>query len=359
MHGFLRFSRRVLYNTIFWFFALLLFNFFRTFGIGQTELFKQVEEVDYTFMFIISIVIGITAGIGTSVTDVILNNPNLRKYSYGKVILIATSMHVAMLFSLLYAAYQTLMYFDMEFMNREFTFWMVLKAKPAQAFMVYATLVGLFLMFIKQLDYKLGPGNLLRIILGYYHQPREEVRIFMFLDLKSSTTAAEQMGHIKYSEMLQDCFNDLTDPVTKYKAEIYQYVGDEVILHWSTENGTANINCIKAFFEFNNTLLSKKEYYLRQYGWVPTFKAGLHIGRVTVAEVGYVKREIAYHGDVLNTAARIQGICNQHNQNMLISEDLYKHVNPEDHSINVIEVGSEKLKGKTQEVLVYGVTHNG
>ena len=44
---------------------------------------------------------------------------------------------------------------------------------------------------------------------------------------------------------------------------------------------------------------------------------------VTVVEVGDIKREIVYHRDKLNTAARIQEICNEFDSNLLISYDLY------------------------------------
>jgi adenylate cyclase len=43
---------------------------------------------------------------------------------------------------------------------------------------------------------------------------------------------------------------------------------------------------------------------------------------VTTGEIGVLKKEIIFTGDVLNTAARIQGLCNQFNVDILISGDL-------------------------------------
>ncbi len=51
------------------------------------------------------------------------------------------------------------------------------------------------IVFFRQLDRLFGPGVLLRYLLGRYHRPRREARIFMFLDIKSSTSLAEQLGH--------------------------------------------------------------------------------------------------------------------------------------------------------------------
>ncbi|MHA1992727.1 MAG: hypothetical protein ACW98A_17360 [Candidatus Hodarchaeales archaeon] len=66
---------------------------------------------------------------------------------------------------------------------------------------------------------------MLNFILGKYHHPKEEKRTFMFMDLKSSTTYAEKLGHIEYNKLIQDCFFDLTDVVAENNANIYQYVG--------------------------------------------------------------------------------------------------------------------------------------
>jgi len=62
-------------------------------------------------------------------------------------------------------------------------------------------------------------------------------------------------------------------------------------------------------FAYDKLLINKSEYYRNKYGMVPKFKAGANSGYVTVAEVGELKKELAYHGEVLNTAARIQGKC--------------------------------------------------
>ncbi len=65
--------------------------------------------------------------------------------------------------------------------------------------------------------------------------------------------------------------------------------------------------CIQAFFAFQNRINEKGQYYQRTYGHIPEFKAGVNIGAITVAEVGERKREIAYHGDTINTAGQNTG----------------------------------------------------
>jgi len=152
--------------------------------------------------------------------------------------------------------------------------------------------------------------------------------------------------------MIQDCFNDL-GVVNENESEIYQYVGDEVILTWKLDDGLRNQNCINAYFNFKQQLIKKQEHYIRNYNMSPHFKAGIHTGIVTVTEVGKYKKEIAYHGDTINTAARIQGKCNELKQELLISESLKNVLNNTGFVFD--KLGRIELKGKESQILLYAV----
>merc|ERR1711991_522666 len=127
--------------------------------------------------------------------------------------------------------------------------------------LAYCYLVGFIYDFIKEIDLKFGPGNLVRMLSGEFHKPKEVERIFMFLDLKSSTTIAEKLGHFKYSQLIQDCFSDLYI-VEKYRAEVYQYVGDEVVLTWKKKHGFDKLNSIETYFAFRDKINSRSDYYM-------------------------------------------------------------------------------------------------
>ena len=164
---------------------------------------------------------------------------------------------------------------------------------------------------------------------------------------------AERLGHLQYSQMIQDCFNDLA-VVSKSRAQIHQYVGDEAVLTWPSSEGIKNQNCIKAFFDFKERINSREAYYLKKYGYKPFFKAGVNMGKVMVAEVGQTKKEIAYHGDTINTAARIQGKCNEYNSELLISKTLSEALSDEG-SYKKKLVGDISLRGKENRVALYAV----
>ena len=223
---------------------------------------------------------------------------------------------------------------------------------------VYVIVFSTVIAFIRQSAAMIGPRILLNLMLGRYHRPRDEELIFMFLDLKDSTSYAERLGHRKFSNLLQDCFRDLTDAALRHQVEIYKYVGDEAILTWQPKAGLKNSNCIAAFFCFADILEDRRAYYEEAYHCFPTFKAGINMGVVTVVEVGVLKREIAYLSDVLNTAARVQEKCNEFQCNLLITGILRDHLSPEQPYI-LTNKGSVPLRGREEGVEILSVSSDG
>lgn len=213
-----------------------------------------------------------------------------------------------------------------------------------------------FLMnFLVQINDLLGKGVLLSYITGRYHKPKIEERFFMFLDLESSTTIAETIGPLKYHEFMNSYFFDINDPIIGSKGEIYQYVGDEVVISWKKDNGINNLNCIKCYFDIKEKIDTLQKKYISEFGLIPGFKAGLHFGEVVIGEVGDSRKEIVFHGDVMNTASRIQGQAKVLNRQLLISEDALKQLEL-NSKYKAAELGSSKLKGKETKTVIFDIT---
>ena len=209
-------------------------------------------------------------------------------------------------------------------------------------------------LIVLQVNDKYGPGIFISFLLGRYFQPKREERIFMFLDLRSSTTIAEKLGEERYFNFIRNVFKDVTPAILRSKGEIYQYVGDEIIISWKMKNGIENANCLQCFFQVQASLLKKKEYYEKNYdGICPEFKAGIHYGHVMAGEVGVVKRDIVFSGDVLNTTARIQSKCNDLGVNVLVSKFLLDKLSLKNNKIDLQEMGDMLLRGKQKKVVLY------
>jgi len=210
----------------------------------------------------------------------------------------------------------------------------------------------IIILFIVQILQLIGKRNFFRLMLGVYHKPREVSRIFMFLDLKDSTAIAERLTHKAYSDLIKDFFFDISDAIIMFNGEVYQYAGDEIIVTWNIRK--KNSNCISTFFKIQEIINNKRSAYQEKFGFVPEFKAGIHSGQVMVTTVGKHKKEIAYHGDVLNTTARIEGKCNEFGQSLLISESILPYISLRKDFI-VEEKGQVMLKGKLHSLNLYGV----
>lgn len=215
--------------------------------------------------------------------------------------------------------------------------------------------LALIFNFFSILNTLIGRRVLGKLFIGMYRNPIEVDRVFMFLDIKSSTSIAEQIGHIKFLSLVNDFFYDIVEPVRQTKGEIYKYVGDEAIITWKTKDAIKNSNSIQCFFLIQEVIDKKRDHYQKKYGLVPEFKAGLHGGLSVTGELGYTKREIAYMGDVVNTTARIEGACTTFNKNLLISETIVSQLKHQNR-YNFNEVGKTKLRGKENEILLYAIS---
>jgi adenylate cyclase len=216
-------------------------------------------------------------------------------------------------------------------------------------FLGIALIISLVSNFMDELHRKLGKDAIFNIVFGKYHQVRQEDRLFLFIDLNHSTEIAEEMGEMEFSHFLQDYYYDISEPIARYFGRVYQYVGDEVVVTWPLKKGLKFDVCIRCFFAIQKQIRRYQDQYEKRYNRVPEFKAALHGGTIVVSEVGKYKSEIAYHGDVLNTTARILSKCHDLNAEFLISDFIMERVEMPKY-LKVDPMGSFQLKGKQQEV---------
>lgn len=223
---------------------------------------------------------------------------------------------------------------------------------------LFGLLLSVFFNFYYIVTTLIGKNILGKLFVGMYRNPLETDRVFMFLDIASSTSIAEKTGHLKFLSLVNDFFTDIAEPIRQTKGEIYKYVGDEVIVTWKTKDAIQHANCIRCFLLIDELMLKRSDYYLKKYDIVPGYKAGLHGGLAVTGELGYTKREIAYMGDVLNTTARIEEACKIFDKRLLISEVIMQQL---ELPVQVIatEVGNVKLRGKTNEMRLFSIEQSG
>jgi adenylate cyclase len=138
------------------------------------------------------------------------------------------------------------------------------------------------------------------------------------------------------------------------QGNIYQYVGDEVVVSWNYNDGIRDSRCISCFFEIKKQVLANSDRYLKKYGVLPTFKAGLHSGTVIAGKVGTLRREITYSGDVLNTTARMLSMCRTLGVEVVTSGILLSELCL-GKTFEILHFGSLRLRGKEHEIELNGI----
>jgi len=223
-------------------------------------------------------------------------------------------------------------------------------------FFLIVLLIGSYVFqLIYTLVHQIGHGHFRKILIGYYQKPQEENKIFMFLDLQSSTLFAEKLGHERYSDFIQDCFRFLSNPLMETLGNIYQFVGDEVVITWNANKLKNFKRAVDFFYLYEEELNSRKKYFEKKYGLFPIFSASLNSGKVMAAEVGEIKRELAFHGDVLNTAARIQKQCKRYRKKILVTRNFGSSLIKAKTDYKIRYVDYVKFLGKNRQVKIYEV----
>ena len=315
--------------------------------IGISELYN------FKLYLLINIIIGFIAGVIGGSALVMVNSKIFRKKSF-RYSIIATSVVFVLVYIIVTVVGLGITIHDQlgndatleEFVAK---FFELLLMPTSFTLFVFWFVITLLTLFLLQVNDKFGPGVLVKFLKGKYHRPQKEQRFFMFLDMRSSTSIAEKLGNEKYFNLLSDLFYDITDTILDYDGEIYQYVGDEIVISWTMKKGIKNANCLHCFIQIQKKLNSLSPYYENKYGLTPEFKAGLHFGTVMAGEIGSIKKDIVYSGDVLNTTARIQEQCNEYKVDFLLSKKAFDLM--EDNSqFDLISLGNIELRGKENEI---------
>jgi len=217
-------------------------------------------------------------------------------------------------------------------------------------------LYWLIIFFVTQLflviNEKYSPGVFLDILIGKYIEPKIEKRIVMFMDLKDSTPIAEKLGHQQYFKFIRDFIYQVSTAIIEFEGTIYQYVGDEIVASWVSEKNNSR-KCLEAVIESRKNIQRRGNYFRSRYGLVPEFRVGIHLGNVTVGEIGVIKKDLAMSGDTVNTTARIRSASNELNHQFIVSKDFIESIDLEDWQST--SLGIVDLKGKGSGVELFSL----
>lgn len=217
---------------------------------------------------------------------------------------------------------------------------------------LYWMILFVLTQLIIEVNEKYAPGVFMDILLGKYLEPKIERRIVMFIDLKDSTPIAEKLGHQQYFKFIREFIYQISNALIEHGGSIYQYVGDEVVVSWLFEKKNMR-KCMEALIEARKNLQKKGEHFRRRFGFIPEFRVGIHVGDVTVGEIGVIKKDIAMSGDTMNTTARIRSACSELNQKYIVSKDFKENVDLKEWQTE--SLGIVELKGKNHGIELFSL----
>ena len=138
------------------------------------------------------------------------------------------------------------------------------------------------------------------------------------------------------------------------RGEVYQHVGDEVVITWTLAEGQAAARPVACYFAIESALKLAAKDFEREFGAVPRLRAALHAGPVITGEVGGGRRSIVFHGDVMNTTSRIENATRELQRSFLVSEDALSRLQGIE-TYAFADLGPRQLRGREALLRLYAV----
>ncbi len=227
-------------------------------------------------------------------------------------------------------------------------------AFPRGLIVVFAALVTFLLVVLRHASQIIGEQSFRDIMRGRYHRPRSEERFFLFVDVVGSTPVAERLGPHAVHRYLDRVFRIASDPVDEHYGEVFQYVGDEMVVTWTLAEGRQEARPLACLFAIEAALAAAAPDFEREFGTVPKVRAALHAGEVVTGEIGGSRRAIVFHGDVMNTTSRIENATRELGRNFLVSEEALTRLD-DASGYSPEDLGQHQLRGREAMVRLYTV----
>ena len=254
---------------------------------------------------------GTTAGliIGALVAylELFVFTSKLRRASFIHLFLLRVAIYMVIAFSVTLILFVTsrVILFELSFRevwySNEFQSYLNTEYHLVLAFIF---LVIFLVVFGLQLSRRLGIEDIIGFISGKYRTPKKEQRIFMFLQLDTNVFI-KKSDELTFHKFLNDIIHNISDIIRLYKGKIVHYMDDQIVLVWTIRHGTQKASCVRTYFHICKEIANNAGHYQKHYGIMPSIRCALHCGTAVRAEIGEIKSEIAYFGDVLNTTSRI------------------------------------------------------
>ena len=197
----------------------------------------------------------------------------------------------------------------------------------------------------------LGARNLLYLMIGRYHRPVVEWKVFLFLDIKESTAVVERLGPVRTRALIGKFFFDISKPITDHGGEIYKFTGDGVVATWDWKNAFVDNRLLRAIDAIHKAVEGERPFYEDTFGHHPAYRVGVHGGEIVTSEEGDIKRAIGYYGETIHIAARMEQKAKELGVDCVLSEEVVQRLHASEDRVEPI--GGEPVRGISEPIAVF------
>lgn len=177
-----------------------------------------------------------------------------------------------------------------------------------------------------------------------------------FSDVQGFTSISEKLTPKELVELLNEFLTEMTNIILKYDGTVDKFEGDAIIAFFGAPNDLeehAKISCL-ACSEMQERLAEMNEFWALEGKPELLMRIGLCSGTAVVGNMGSRNRmDYTMMGDVVNTAARLEGVNKHYGTYTMISETTKNFAGPD---INTREIDTIYLVGKNEPVTIYEIT---
>jgi len=181
---------------------------------------------------------------------------------------------------------------------------------------------------------------------------RQEITA-LFTDVRGFTTIAESADPDVLMQQTSRYFTALTDVILSQGGTVDKFIGDAVMAFWNAPNSQDD-HCERACRAALQAKVANEAINrLFEAEGLPTFytRFGIHVGEAVVGNLGSSERmNYTALGNVVNLAARLEGLNKQYGTQILVSEAVHERVK---HNFCCRFVDTVVAKGMAAETKVY------
>ena len=184
-------------------------------------------------------------------------------------------------------------------------------------------------------------------------QGERRIVTVLFCDVAGSTEMAEQLDPEEWAEIMNEAFEYLTGPVTRYDGNVARLMGDAILAFFGAPVAHEDDpqRAILAALDIVDGIAEFRQEIQDEYGLDFNVRVGINTGSVVAGEVGSeVAGEYTAMGDAVNLASRMEQTARP--GTIQISGDTHKLVAP---LFELESLGGIEIKGVSNPVPAYRV----